>query len=247
MNMKVVAPASAASGGMSLIAQARALGSTGLPTSLFPGELAGYAAQAAVTEVLASWDNTMREGTDRNLIGDLDRTIDLIVAFRNRALALRPHGACEDSTGRAAADVVVVRGGVDPYVALMEVRESLDGLSPAITPASVEVDFVARARYFAEIALGQRQPFPQLDFSARDELLGCRVRFTAHHFNDKLSAGIVEGMLVAIEDTSGGNYRLSIRTDQPAAQGGGLLERRVYSNGGVVELIESPNEAQAAA
>ena len=65
-----------------------------------------------------------------------------------------------------------------------------------------------------------------------------RVRFTAHDAGKPLSAGIVEGLLVDVSSTSGGNFRLRIRTDRDAPQGGGKIERLVYSNAGDLVVTE---------
>lgn len=64
---------------------------------------------------------------------------------------------------------------------------------------------------------------------------GDRVRFTPNQVND--FAPIHEGLLVAKESTSSGNWRLTIRKDEDAPQGGGKITARVYSQNGAVEVI----------
>lgn len=64
---------------------------------------------------------------------------------------------------------------------------------------------------------------------------GDRVRFTPNQVND--FAPIHEGLLVAKESTSSGNWRLTIRKDEDAPQGGGKITARVYSQDGAVEVI----------
>lgn len=68
---------------------------------------------------------------------------------------------------------------------------------------------------------------------------GKRVRFTADDVGQPLSHGLVEGLLVDIASTSGGNFRFRIRTDVDAPQGGGKIERIVYSNAGNLAVLES--------
>ncbi|MBN3761295.1 hypothetical protein G3O01_10745 [Burkholderia sp. Ac-20365] len=238
MNIQAIAPASAnVSADMPLISQLRTLGSTGHEHSLFPTELAGHAAQAAVSELLGNWNDALKVGAGKSLVADVDRVLELLIAFRNRALAVLP---CSDAAAEGKnepMEIVSVRGALDPYTALMEVWQSLEGVRQPPTPASIEVDYVVRAFYFTELGLGRRKPFEQLDF-ADQQLLGQQVRFTPYDLGDRLSVGVVEGMLVAADRTSGGCYRLAIRTGTAAAQGGGYLTPHVYTNAGHVELIE---------
>lgn len=67
--------------------------------------------------------------------------------------------------------------------------------------------------------------------------LGDRVRFTAHDVGDPLSVGVVEGLVVDVASTSAGNTRYRVMTDIVAPQGGGKLERLVYSHQGRLEVI----------
>lgn len=45
---------------------------------------------------------------------------------------------------------------------LVEIAELLDGLGPEITLESVQDDYIARARYLAEVYSGKREPFPEV-------------------------------------------------------------------------------------
>jgi predicted RNA methylase len=67
--------------------------------------------------------------------------------------------------------------------------------------------------------------------------VGDRARFTAHDAGDPLSVGIVEGLVVDAASTSGGNTRYRVRTDTPSPQGGGNIEKIVYSHQGRMEVI----------
>lgn len=67
--------------------------------------------------------------------------------------------------------------------------------------------------------------------------VGMRVRFTANDVGDALSVGVVEGLVVDAASTSGGNMRYRIRTDKLSPQGGGNLEKLVYSHEGRLETL----------
>ena len=71
--------------------------------------------------------------------------------------------------------------------------------------------------------------------------VGDRVRFTAHDVGELLSVGVVSGLVVNADSTTAGNIRYRIRTDEPAHQGDGSIEKLVYSNGGRIELLQ-PHE-----
>jgi hypothetical protein len=64
--------------------------------------------------------------------------------------------------------------------------------------------------------------------------IGDRVRFTADDLGDSLSVRVVEGAVVDIATTTAGNFRYRIRTDHPAPQGGGNIEKLVYSQWGTI-------------
>lgn len=61
---------------------------------------------------------------------------------------------------------------------------------------------------------------------------GDRIRFTS---ND---GQVIDGMAAQVLDTSGGNYRIKIRTDEPSPQGGGNISRTVYSQDGTFEPLD---------
>jgi predicted RNA methylase len=84
-------------------------------------------------------------------------------------------------------------------------------------------------------------PRPAIVAQAAMEV-GARVRFTAHDAGDLFSVGIVEGLVVNADSTSGGNIRYRIRTDKLAPQGGGNLETLVYSHQGSMEPMPEPPE-----
>lgn len=77
--------------------------------------------------------------------------------------------------------------------------------------------------------------------------LGDSIRFTPDDLGDPLSIGVVEGVVVDIADTSGNAYRYRIRTAVPAPQGGGNIEKLVYSNRGKVEPLSAQIEEEVAA
>jgi hypothetical protein len=45
-------------------------------------------------------------------------------------------------------------------IAMSEIAACLDGLGEAATPETIENDYLVRARYFAEVASGKREPIP---------------------------------------------------------------------------------------
>lgn len=63
---------------------------------------------------------------------------------------------------------------------------------------------------------------------------GDRIRFTSK------DGATIDGMAVQVLDTSGGNYRIKIRTDEPAPQGGGNISRTVYSQDGTFAPLDEP-------
>ncbi|MGF6440245.1 hypothetical protein [Paraburkholderia youngii] len=67
---------------------------------------------------------------------------------------------------------------------------------------------------------------------------GKRVRFTANDAGQPLSVGIIEGILVDVQSSSGGNFRLRVRTDKDAPQGGGKVAWNVYSHQGDLKVLE---------
>ena len=67
--------------------------------------------------------------------------------------------------------------------------------------------------------------------------LGDRIRFTAYDLGSDLSAGIVEGLVVDAASTTSGNTRYRVLTDILAPQGGGNLEKLLYSHQGAVEVL----------
>lgn len=72
------------------------------------------------------------------------------------------------------------------------------------------------------------------------ESIDRRVRFTADDVGVPLSVGVREGHVVEVSGTSGGAYRLRLRLDTVAPQGGGYNEIHVYSNRGSVEMVDAP-------
>jgi hypothetical protein len=58
--------------------------------TVFPGELAGYAALAATKELGASWSCALRDGYEGNLLADVDATIEILKHFKERAKAILP-------------------------------------------------------------------------------------------------------------------------------------------------------------
>jgi hypothetical protein len=230
---------------ISTIARLADFVSGGGPEQIFPRELAGYAATSAVRELLASWTAALSEGSQENLVADVDRVLELLVKFRNLAAGTLPHanGGRDAGDARAAKELFYTQGNTDPYCALSEIRDCLDGLGMPITQTNVESDFVTRSLYFAQVALGKREFFPNVDY---EETFGKRIRFTANDIGEPLSVGVVVGRVTVVETTSGGNYRLCVRTDTLAAQGDGFLNKHVYSHEGTVELLDEDPEAPSA-
>jgi predicted RNA methylase len=71
--------------------------------------------------------------------------------------------------------------------------------------------------------------------------VGQRVRYTPHDLEDRFSPGVVEGLVVDVGNTSGGDFRYRVRTDQPAPQGGGNIEVLVYGKNGRIEALTPEN------
>lgn len=67
-----------------------------------------------------------------------------------------------------------------------------------------------------------------------------RVRFTANDVGKPMSVGVVEGVVIAVDKTSGGAYRYRLDIGMPSPQGGGNMEKVVYSNGGEIVLLPEP-------
>lgn len=71
-------------------------------------------------------------------------------------------------------------------------------------------------------------------------VVGQRVRFTADDTGHPLSVGIVEGVIIALDKTTTGAFRYRLDTGMPSPQGGGTMEKIVYTNAGKVELLPEP-------
>jgi len=234
--------ADGATAAISTIARLAALVSGGGAEQVFPADLAGYAATGAVKELLANWTDALSEGSQANLVADVDRVLELLVKFRNRAAGILPRANTSNDADEAK-EVIYTLGNTDPYCALSEICDSLDGLGLPITQTNVESDFVTRSLYFAQVAMGEREFFQKIDYP---ETLNKRIRFTANDNGEPLSVGVVVGNVIVVDTTAGGNYRLCVRTDTPAAQGGGFLNKRVYSHQGTVELLDEAAEVAVA-
>lgn len=131
------------------IAQLAALATFHNDDCVFKPELAGFAAGAAAKELLVNWSAALSDGSTDNLLADIDNVVEFLSAFRSRAAAILP--GQNIGTGP--------RTLYNPGAELSEIHASLDGLHPAITPASIEKDCLARAMYMTEIACGMREPF----------------------------------------------------------------------------------------
>lgn len=112
--------------------------------------LAGDAVRALAAVMLSSWEDALRDGNQSNLLIDFERIVGEVQTLRNCYAALLPQA----NIGTAA---------LPNYLAgaeLSEIVASLDGLTQPISPESVSNDYPTRALYMAEIALGERRPFP---------------------------------------------------------------------------------------
>lgn len=78
-----------------------------------------------------------------------------------------------------------------------------------------------------------------------DAKVGDWIRFTPHDLGNPLAGAVVEGLVVDVATTSGGNFRYRVRTAEAAPQGGGNVERLVYSQAGTVELLGPEAAAEA--
>ncbi|MBB5546561.1 hypothetical protein [Paraburkholderia fungorum] len=58
--------------------------------TVFSQSLHGYAALAAVKEIEASWSDALRDSYQGNLLADIDKTIELLNRFKERAKAILP-------------------------------------------------------------------------------------------------------------------------------------------------------------
>lgn len=67
-----------------------------------------------------------------------------------------------------------------------------------------------------------------------------RIRFTAEDVGKSMSVGIVEGVIIAVDKTSTGAFRYRLDIGMPSPQGGGNMEKVVYSNAGKIELLPEP-------
>lgn len=76
--------------------------------------------------------------------------------------------------------------------------------------------------------------------------LADEIRYTDNEPNNPLRKGVVEGQVVDVQGTSGGNVRYRIRTHKLAPQGGGYLEVLVYSHEGTLEVLRREEEAACA-
>lgn len=70
---------------------------------------------------------------------------------------------------------------------------------------------------------------------AQEYAEGDKVRFTPHDVGELRP--VVEGILVQKASTTGGNFRLRIRTETPNEHGGGNVTPQVYSQNGTIEKI----------
>lgn len=112
--------------------------------------LSGDAVRALMGEVLDSWADALREGSKEKLIADFDRIVEQIQLLRDCCAAVLP----TQNVGTDALPRYLPAGE------LSEIKDSLDGLTQPITPESVDNDYPTRALYMAEIALGERRPYP---------------------------------------------------------------------------------------
>lgn len=71
--------------------------------------------------------------------------------------------------------------------------------------------------------------------------IGQRVRYTPHDMDDRFSPGVVEGLVVDVGNTSGGDFRYRVRTDRAAPQGGGNIEALVYGRNGRIDVLTPEN------
>lgn len=119
-------------------------------------------------------------------------------------------------------DSVYVRGGEYEGTIRTLLGKSPDGLG-----------------YVVSDTLRDRIIVPGVEFhrSLAQPKVGERVRFTALDAGDPLSVGIVEGLVLDAASTSAGNTRYRILTDDPAPQGGGNIEKLVYSHQGRIVVI----------
>ncbi|MGF6440246.1 hypothetical protein [Paraburkholderia youngii] len=122
-------------------------GNSGLVLS---GDLHGDAVRALMGEVLDSWADALREGSKDKLIADFDRIVGQIQLMRDCCAAVLP----TQNVGTDALPRYL------PAAELSEIKDSLDGLTQPITPESVDNHYPTRALYMAEIALGERRPYP---------------------------------------------------------------------------------------
>jgi len=137
------------------------------------------------------------------------------------------------------------------------------GRSDAARPADRTADArtqrpAGRAGELGDLGTGAPGDEPRADRAALTEAaptpsaggttasIGQEIRFTPNDLGDALSVGIVEGTVVDVASTSGGAYRYRIRTATPAPQGGGNIEKLVYSNAGEIEVLARDHEAPAA-
>jgi len=91
-----------------------------------------------------------------------------------------------ESAAAMSADSAVISGPnkQELRAALSEIAESLDGLGGPITVQSIEDDYIARARYLSEVAVGKREAF-----APADEINKMTGFFSIDH-----NIGIDEGM-----------------------------------------------------
>jgi hypothetical protein len=107
--------------------------------AIFPGNLAGYSARQAATELLASWVDALQDGSKDNLLADIDHVIVHLRHFRQRATTWLPvanqAGLARPAREHQATD------GISSGEAMVSVREAWEaaGGNPGITPTRAEL------------------------------------------------------------------------------------------------------------
>lgn len=61
-----------------------------LEGDLTPADLSGFAAQAALKELLANWREALADECQGNLVGDIDDVVAYLQAFKAKAQAVLP-------------------------------------------------------------------------------------------------------------------------------------------------------------
>lgn len=134
-------------------------------------------------------------------------------------------------------DIVFVRGGqYDNTLRMLVGQVERAGIVSYVVSDTLRGSVVVPGVEFHRHAERERLP-------AAAEV-GQRARFTAHDLGDSLSVGIVEGLVIDVASTSGGDWRYRISTDVPSPQGGGNIEKLVYGHRGSMEVLpEAVDEA----